>query len=143
MRKPSSPRDVLAWFLGALFVFAGAMHFVSPDFYLEMMPDWVPAHGAAVAISGIAEVVGGLALIGKKTAGFARWWLIALLVAVFPANIQAALDPDSVGWVTRNGISDLALWLRLPFQAIFIWLVWVATAGDRTGSGVGQGDSSP
>lgn len=118
---------LLRYLLGALFIAAGANHFISPDFYLEMMPEWLPLHGPAVFWSGVAEVAGGLMLFFERTARAGGIFLIVLLVAIFPANVNAALDPDSVPWVERNGISGLALWLRLPLQPLLGLLIWFAT----------------
>jgi len=129
---------LLRYLLGALFIAAGANHFISPDFYLEMMPEWLPLHGPAVFWSGVAEVAGGLMLFFERTARVGGIFLIVLLVAIFPANVNAALDPDSVPWVERNGISGLALWLRLPLQPLLGLLIWFATR--RSGAGNAQGD---
>lgn len=110
--------------IGAFFVFAGAMHFVNPGIYLEMMPDWIPLHGPAVFWSGVAELVGGLALFFDRTARLGGLWLILVLIAVYPANIQMALDPGSVPWVARNDIPGWALWLRLPLQPLLGFAIW-------------------
>ena len=84
----------LRYIIGGFFIFAGVMHFVKPHSYAAIMPDWIPAHDEAVAVSGVAEIAGGAALFSDRTARFGGWWLIALLVAVFPANIHMALNPD-------------------------------------------------
>lgn len=116
---------VLRWVIGVLFVFAGVLHFVKPHSYAAIMPGWIPLHDEAVAVSGVAEIAGGAALFSDRTARFGGWWLIALLIAVFPANVHMALNPDQV-----KGIEDVPhwlLWLRLPLQPLAIWLVWLAT----------------
>jgi uncharacterized membrane protein len=114
--------------IGALFVLAGALHFTHSRSYVAMMPPWVPGHEEAVAISGAAEIAGGLALMSDRTARFGGAWLIALLVAVFPANIHMALHPDQVrGLDAGNVTTRTLLWLRLPLQPIAIWLVRIAT----------------
>ena len=114
----------LRYVIGAFFIFAGAMHFVKPHFYLAMMPDWIPAHDEAVAVSGVAEIAGGAALFSDRTARFGGWWLIALLVAVFPANIHMAVNPDQVKGLD---VPQWLLWARLPLQPLAIWLTWLAT----------------
>ena len=91
------------------------MHFVKPDFYLAIMPPWVPFHEAMVIVSGIAEIVLGVALLVPRTRRLAAWGLIALLVAVFPANIQALLNARA------QGLPELALWIRLPLQGALIY----------------------
>jgi len=114
--------------IGALFVLAGALHFTHPRSYVAMMPPWVPRHEEAVAISGAAEIAGGLALMSDRTARFGGAWLVALLVAVFPANIHMALHPDQVrGLDAGNATTRTLLWLRLPLQPLAIWLVRIAT----------------
>ena len=113
--------------IGAFFVFAGVMHFVNPGIYLEMMPDWIPLHGPAVFWSGVAELVGGLALFFDRTARLGGVWLILVLIAVYPANVQMALDPDSVPWVVRNEIPGWVLWLRLPLQPLLGYAIWIVT----------------
>ena len=82
--------------LAGFFAFAGTMHFVIPRSYEAMMPPSLPRHREAVVVSGIAEIAGGAAVLAKPTRRFARWWLLALLVAVFPANMHMAVNPEQV-----------------------------------------------
>ncbi|MGA1212815.1 MAG: DoxX family membrane protein, partial [Solirubrobacterales bacterium] len=84
---------VVRYLLGVFFVFAGANHFISPDLYLEMMPSWLPLHGPAVFWSGVAEMAGGVMLFFDRTAKAGGVFLILILVAIFPANVNAAIDP--------------------------------------------------
>jgi len=102
-------------------VTAGALHFVIPGFYLGMMPRWLPAHALLVQVSGIAEIVGGIGVAYAPTRRAAAWGLIALLVAVFPANIQMLLSALDAHAATS---SVIALTARLPFQPLMIWWVW-------------------
>ena len=110
-------------------VFAGTMHFVRPKDYAAIMPPQVPRHAEAVALSGVAEIVGGLAMFPAATRGFARWWNIAWLVAVFPANVYMALEPGEVAkrGVPADRIPPWMLWARLPLQPLMILWVWRAT----------------
>ena len=133
---------VARYLIGGLFVFAGVMHFVNPDPYLEMMPDWMPLHGPAVFWSGVAEVAGGAALFFDRTARIGGIWLILVLIAVFPANIQMALDPDSVPWAVDNEIPGWLLWLRLPLQPVLAVAIWFVTRNAGQGS-LQRGASSP
>ena len=113
--------------LAGFFVFAGAMHFARPRDYRAMMPDYVPRHHEAVVVSGVAEIAGGMAVIPKRTRPLARWWLTALLIAVFPANVDMAVRPElHPGLLDR--VPRWALWARLPLQGLAIWWVWRATA---------------
>ena len=115
-------RILLALFL----VGAGVNHFIRTGFYLRMMPSYVPCHLAMVQISGVAEIAIGLLLLVPAWSAAAAWGLIALLVAVFPANLQMALHPDTFPEFTPR-----ALWLRLPLQAVLIAWAWWYTGNNR------------
>jgi len=120
-RKQTAARWVLALF----FIVAGVNHFLAPSLYLGMMPAWLPAKEAANLISGAAEIAGGLGLLIGSLRRAASWGLIALLVAVFPANVHIALQ----GHMDGLNAPAWVLWLRLPFQAVFIaWVWWVGLA---------------
>lgn len=123
--------NLLRWAFGLLFVLAGANHFLNPGFYLAIMPPYLPWHGALVFISGVAEVVLGAMLCPSRTQRVAAWGLIALLIAIFPANIHMALNPH-----LYPGISALALWLRLPLQFVLMAIAWRYTRrrADATGA---------
>ena len=113
-------RTTLRILLALFFVGAGVNHFVRPGFYLRMMPAYLPWHLAIVQISGVAEVVLGLLLLMPDRAAVAAWGLIVLLIAVFPANLQMALHPETFPEFGRT-----ALWLRLPLQGVLIaWAYW-------------------
>lgn len=108
--------------LAALFVAAGVLHFVSPRPFDRIVPPGLPLPArTATLLSGAAEVVGGLGLLHPATRPAARWGLLALLVAVFPANVFMAQHPERFqplpGW---------ALWARLPLQPLLMWAVWRA-----------------
>jgi len=113
--------------LAAFFAFAGTMHFVIPRSYEAMVPPSVPRHREAVALSGVAEIVGGAAVLARPTRHFARWWLLALLLAVFPANVHMAVNPERVRGLDLNRIPRWALWARLPLQPLAMLWVWRAT----------------
>lgn len=110
---------------GPLFVVAGLLHFLKPRFYESIMPPYVPAQRELVYASGIAEILGGLALLHPRTRRLGGWWLIATLIAVFPANIHMALNPEDFPDVAGG---HAALIARLPVQ--FVFMAWVA-AGMR------------
>lgn len=110
---------------GLSFVLAGLYHFINPAFYLRMMPPFLPWHLFLIYLSGFFEMALGLLLLIPKYTQRAAWGLIALLVAVFPANIHMALNPQLFPDLPR-----VALWLRLPLQVVFIaWAFWL-TRGD-------------
>ncbi len=114
-------RRILRWVLGLAFVAAGVGHFVDPGTYVAMVPGWIPWAGAAVFWSGVAEVAGGIGVLVPRLRRVAGWGLIALLVAVFPANVDAALH----GMELFGGpVPTWVLWARLPVQGVFVAWVW-------------------
>jgi uncharacterized membrane protein len=114
--------------LAAFFTLAGVMHFVIPKRYEAIVPPYVPiSPQRAVVVSGVAEVAGGLAAVPEATRGLARWWLIALLVAVFPANVHMAVSPEAIRGLDTQRVPAWALWARLPLQPLMVWWVWRAT----------------
>jgi len=113
--------------LAGFFVFAGAMHFVIPRSYEAMMPPSLPKHREAVVVSGIAEIAGGAAVLHPRTRRFARWWLLGLLLAVFPANVHMAANPEQVKGLDLNKVPRWALWARLPLQPLAMLWVWRGT----------------
>lgn len=113
-------RIILKYLLCMFFVLAGLNHFVKPAFYLKIMPPYLPWHLFLVYLSGFFEIVLGVTVIINRFTRIAAWGLIALLIAVFPANLHMAIHPE-----LYPDINPLALWLRLPLQAVFIaWAYW-------------------
>lgn len=111
--------------LAAFWIAAGVNHFVNPRAYEAIMPDYVPAHREMVLWSGVAEVIGGVAVVPVRTRRLARWWILGVLAAVFPANVHMALHPERY-----PRIPEPALWARLPLQLLFAWWAWSATAAE-------------
>jgi uncharacterized membrane protein len=107
--------------LALFFLGAGIMHFVKPRAYKAIVPDALPARSEIVVVSGVAEIAGGLALLPDRTARWAGWWLIALLVAVFPANVNMAVNAERF-----RAVPEALLWLRLPLQPLMVAWVWRA-----------------
>ena len=110
---------------GLVFIAAGANHFINPKFYLSMMPPYLPWPYRLVILSGVAEVALGVGLLIPQTSQYAAWGLIFLLIAVFPANIHMATNPE-----VFPTIPSLMLWLRLPLQGVLIlWAYWYTRGG--------------
>lgn len=111
--------------LALIFGLTGVMHFVVPRVFDAIvppwLPGWMPSARTLVYVSGVAEIAGAIGLLLPGTRVLAAWGLIALLVAVFPANVQMLLEArarDAALWW------QLALWIRLPMQPLLIWFVW-------------------
>jgi uncharacterized membrane protein len=109
--------------LAGLFVAAGVNHFVSPATYVAIVPPQLPAPRALVAISGVAEILGGIGILWRPTRRAAAAGLIALLLAVFPANIYAAAAGMEIG---GRAVPTWLLWARLPLQPLLIAWVYIA-----------------
>ena len=112
--------------LAVLFMLAGAMHFILPQAYLRIMPPYLPSPLTLVYISGVAEILGAVGLLIPSTRRLAAWGLVALLIAVLPANIYTATAhlplPCLAGqsWVQ---------WVRVPLQIPLIFWAWLYTRG--------------
>jgi uncharacterized membrane protein len=113
--------------LAGFFASIGTLHFVIPRSFEAIMPPSFPRHREAVIVSGLAEIAGGVAIIPRRSRRFARWWLLALLVAVFPANIHMAVNPEQVRGLDLDRVPRWALWARLPLQPLAMLWVWRAT----------------
>ena len=100
------------------------MHFAKPRMYRAIVPPYLPAPEALVYLSGVAEAAGGLGLMLPSKRRRARWWLVATLLAIFPANLHMAQHPEQYPTIPGGARSSK---LRLPVQALFI--AWVLAAG--------------
>ena len=126
-------KRVLLWLMGAFYVFAGMMHFANTEFFVRIVPGYLPAPLALVYISGLIEITLGLLVLVPATRQRAAWGVIALLIAVFPANINMAVH--SIPMQPGAPPNPLALWLRLPVQGVLIAWAWWYTrerAADNT-----------
>lgn len=124
----SPARRAGLWAMAAFYVLAGLNHFRDPGFYLPMMPPYLPWHRELVALSGAAELGLGLALLVAPLRRWAAWGVIALLIAVFPANLHVALADVPIGGRTEGlGVWN---WVRLPLQLVLIAWAWLYTRDD-------------
>jgi uncharacterized membrane protein len=118
--------------LAAFFSLMGTMHFVIPRSFEAIMPPAIADYKReAVAVSGIAEIAGGLAVLHPRSRGLARWWLLGLLLSVFPANVHMAVSPERIKGLDLNKIPRWTLWARLPLQPLAMLWVWRATRDRR------------
>lgn len=114
-----------------VFAGTGVAHFARPDFFEAVVPEWFPNKSIANQLSGAAEVALGLGLLLRQTRRVSGWGLLALVAAVFPANIDMAINKvdikkDEAGTYRRypGEVPDARNWIRLPFQAVFGALIW-------------------
>jgi uncharacterized membrane protein len=105
--------------LGAFFLVAGLMHFLKPKPYVAIVPDALPRKRELVYVSGVAELAGAAGVLPDRTRRAAGWWLIATLIAVFPANVNMAVNADRF-----RSVPEPLLWARLPVQGLLIAWVW-------------------
>lgn len=119
-------KNFWAIFIGIIFILAGINHFVMPNFYLQIMPPYLPFPMALIYLSGLAEIVCGALFIPKQTRSLGAWLTILLLIAVFPANIQMSIDEYQNGGLLFYGSV-----LRLPLQFLIIWWVYKFTKQDN------------
>ena len=108
--------------MSALMAGAGVMHFVTPQFFVDIVPAALPSPLGIVYVSGVFEILGALGLLVPATRRFSALGLIALFVAVFPANINMA-----VNHITPTGAAPMpewAAWARLPLQGLLVWWAW-------------------
>jgi uncharacterized membrane protein len=109
--------------LGAFFILAGINHFRAPRAYQRIVPPSLQRDaGRVVALSGAAEIAGGVGVLLAPTRRLAGLALIVLLAAVFPANVYMAREPERFPRVPR-----WALYARLPLQPLMMWWAWRAT----------------
>lgn len=121
-------KEIFRWLLAVLFVFAGVSHFLRPGFYEAMVPPYLPSPHLLVVLSGIAEIILGVMLLIPRFSRMAAWGLIALLIAVSPANIHMALHPNLF-----PQFHPTSLWIRLPVQLVLMaWACWFTRRGDAS-----------
>ena len=119
-------KALLRWLLAAIMVGAGIAHFASPTGFERIVPAFLPVPHLLVLVSGGFEILGGLGLLLARTRRLASFGLIVLFVAVFPANVNMALNDIQPA---ATHVPALVLWLRLPLQALLIvWAWWVGRA---------------
>ncbi|RKG89665.1 DoxX family protein [Corallococcus terminator] len=115
-----SVKLILQFVLALFMVVAGVTHFRKPRMFMSIMPPYLPYPRELVLLSGVAEVLLGVLLVVPQTTRLAAWGLVALFVAVFPANVHMARHPEKF-----RTIPKALLWLRLPLQGVLIlWALW-------------------
>ena len=105
--------------VGGFFLLAGLMHFLKPRPYVAIVPDALPRKREIVYASGVAEMAGGAGVLVPGTRRAAGWWLIATLIAIFPANVNMAVNAERF-----RAVPEPVLWARLPLQGVLVAWVW-------------------
>jgi uncharacterized membrane protein len=122
----SKIRTISKYLLAFFMIGAGTIHFINPDFYLKIMPPYLQFHLELVYLSGFCEISLGVLLLVGQSSRFAAWGIIALLIAVFPANIYVYQNQDVLP------APPILHFLRLPLQGQFIlWAYWHTRQGNE------------
>ena len=115
----SHAKSISKYLLAIFMIVAGMMHFVNPAFFLKAMPPYLPLHKELVLVSGVCEILLGILLLVPKTSRLAAWGVVALLIAVFPANLYVFQHQDILP------APPIVHLLRLPLQGVFVlWAYW-------------------
>ena len=110
-----------------LYVATGINHFICPEFYLKIMPCYIPFHWFFVFVSGVCEIVFALLLIPCKTRKKAAWLIISMLIVFFVIHIQMVIDC----W-DKDGVMFWVTIIRMPIQFVLIWWAWLYTKNPQT-----------
>ena len=117
----------MKYFFGCLLIATGLLHFLKTEFYLKIMPSYLPFPSELVMLSGFAAILLGILLMIRRTTRFAAWGIILFLFAVFPANVFMVFHPEIF-----PGIPLWLKWIRLPVQGLLILWAYRYTAAQRT-----------
>lgn len=126
----TEPMSRSPYVAAALFTSAGVMHFAKPDFFEAIVPDWFPSAKLANQLSGAAELALGLGMLAPQTRRVSALGLLALTVAVFPANVDMAVNEVEVKPVDGRMARSVGTatgpqnWIRLPMQLPLAWWLW-------------------
>ena len=131
----SRTKTAFKYLLAIFMVGAGTMHFLSPQFYMKIMPPYLPFHLELVYLSGFFEFLFGVLLLVPRFSRLAAWGIFALLIAVFPANIYLYQNQELLP------ASPMVHFLRLPLQFVFLlWAYWHTRPSDVGGTDGGRDD---
>lgn len=114
--------------LAVAIIIVGITHFAKPEPFVQIMPPYLPYHLELVYISGFFEILGGIGLLVPPVSRAAAWGLIALFIAVFPANINMTVNNIAIEGIPHN---QVLYWARLPLQAVLIAWAWWFTQPDQ------------
>ena len=122
-QPPSAFKVIALWFCAASYIGVGISHFTDPDTFVAIVPPALPEPLLLVHISGFFEILGGVGLLIPRTRRAAAWGILALLVAVYPANIHMLVNDVYLPDMPQE---RWLLWVRMPLQFVFAgWVAWV------------------
>lgn len=127
IRSLQTQKDIARVTFGLLFIAASSMHFIS-DAEMRIIPSFLPWRRAALYITGVFELLGGVGMLIPRFQRSAAWGLVALLIAIYPANVYHAVKNIQMGGFLNTRIYHI---IRLPFQAVFIWWALWSTSDDK------------
>lgn len=133
--NPLNRKEILRGVLAVAIIVVGITHFVHPDQYAKIVPPEFPHPVALVYISGVFEILGGIGLMIPLVSVAAAWGLIALFVAVFPANLYQTTHSISIEGIPHY---PLLYWFRLPFQAVLVAWAWWYTRNPQNQVGASE-----
>ncbi len=116
----------LLYVMASIYIIAGITHFIIPGAFAQIVPPQLPYPVALAYLSGVAEIALGVGLLHPRTRKLAAWGIIAMLIAIFPANIYMAVSDVTVTGVFGRTLdpSPAVRWGRLPFQGVLIVWAW-------------------
>ncbi len=127
MNRKHLIQRIALYAMATLYILAGLNHFRVPEFYLRLMPPYIPEHQLMILLSGIAELTLGILLLFKRTRKLASWGIIAMLLVFFSVHIYMLQERHTV----FADVSEAILWIRIPLQFILIyWAFWVGKIRD-------------
>lgn len=109
-------KRISLYVMSTLYFLAGINHFIHPDFYIHIMPHWIPYHPEMIAISGVFEILFSLMLLFPKTRNLGAWGIILMLLVFFAVHIQMLVD-----WNMETSPPKWVLILRIPIQFVLLW----------------------
>jgi uncharacterized membrane protein len=119
-------KAISKYVLAIFMIVAGTMHFANPEFFLKIVPPYLPLHKELVLVSGVCEMLLGILLLIPKCSHLAAWGIVALLIAVFPANVYLFQHQDILP------ASPIIHLLRLPLQGVLIlWAYWYTRPAEK------------
>tara|TARA_B100001765_G_scaffold104696_1_gene64771 strand:- start:2343 stop:2741 length:399 start_codon:yes stop_codon:yes gene_type:complete len=121
VRKGKLQKSILIIISSIFYTIVGVKHFIEPDYFLSIIPPYLPFHIELIYISGFFEILFGLMILFPKYRYYGSIGLILLLIAVFPANIYLAQSKEAQEAIGAS--QQIAIW-RLPIQGILIWIAY-------------------